>query len=217
MKGIFVTFEGPDGSGKTTQVNLLKEYFNSLGYDVLITREPGGTPISEKIRDLILDPENKEMGAVCEALLYAASRAQHVYEVINPALSSGKMVICDRFVDSSMVYQGYGRGLGEEMVGTINGYAIQDSRPDVTFLITIPPEVGIMRKNMDGKLDRLELEDIQFHKRVYEGYNRLKGKYERIVHIDGTMDINKIQDIIREHINKILRRGLNETGNSHSS
>lgn len=206
MKGIFVTFEGPDGSGKTTQVNLLKEYFNSLGYDVLVTREPGGTHISEKIRKVILDPENKEMGAVCEALLYAASRAQHMYEVIIPALDMGKMVICDRFVDSSIVYQGYARGLGEDMVGTINDYAIQGRIPDRTFLITIPPEVGIKRKNMDGELDRLEQEDIQFHKKVYEGYNRLKGKHDRIMHIDGTQDINKIQDIIRENINEIMKK-----------
>jgi dTMP kinase len=206
MKGIFVTFEGPDGSGKTTQVNLLKEYFNSLGYDVLITREPGGTPISEKIREVILDPENKEMGATCEALLYAAARAQHMYETIIPALDMGKMVICDRFVDSSIVYQGYARGLGEEMVETINGYAIQGRTPDRTFLITIPPEIGIQRKNTDGELDRLEQEDIQFHKKVYEGYNRLKGKYDRILHIDGTQDINKIQDIIREDINRIIKK-----------
>lgn len=206
MKGIFVTFEGPDGSGKTTQVNLLKEYFNSLGYEVLITREPGGTNISEKIRKLILDPENKEMGAVCEALLYAASRAQHMHEVIIPALNLGKMVICDRFVDSSIVYQGYARGLGDEMVGNINEYAIQGRTPDRTFLITIPPEVGIKRKNSDGALDRLEQEDIQFHKKVYEGYNRLKGKYDRIMHIDGTQNINKIQDIIREDINKIIKK-----------
>lgn len=206
MKGIFVTFEGPDGSGKTTQVTLLKDYFKSLGYEVLITREPGGTNISEKIRRLILDPENKEMGAVCEALLYAASRAQHMYEIIIPALNAGKMVICDRFVDSSIVYQGYARGLGDEMVGNINEHAIQGRTPDRTFLITIPPEVGIKRKNSDGALDRLEQEDIQFHKKVYEGYNRLKGKYERIMHIDGTQDRDKIQSIIREDINRIMAR-----------
>ena len=146
------------------------------------------------------------MGAVCEALLYAASRAQHMYELIIPALDKGKMVICDRFVDSSIVYQGYARGLGEEMVGTINGYAIQGRTPDRTYLITIPPETGIERKNLDGALDRLEQEDIEFHKKVYNGYNRLKGKYDRIVHIDGTQDINKIQDIIREDINKIIKK-----------
>jgi dTMP kinase len=204
MKGVFVTFEGPDGSGKTTQVGLLKEYFNSLGYDVLITREPGGTSISEKIRELILDPENKEMGAVCEALLYAAARAQHMHETIIPALDMGKMVICDRFVDSSMVYQGYARGLGEEMVGTINKYAIMGREPDVTFLITVPAEGGIKRKNSQRELDRLELEDMEFHKMVFEGYNRLKGKYDRMVHIDGTLEINKIHDIIIENIKKVV-------------
>lgn len=206
MKGIFVTFEGPDGSGKTTQVTLLKEYFNSLGYEVLITREPGGTTISEKIRKLILDPENKEMGAVCEAMLYAAARAQHIYEVIIPALNAGKMVICDRFVDSSIVYQGFARGLGEEMVGKINDYAIQGTIPDRTYLITISPETGIKRKNSDGELDRLELEDIEFHKMVFEGYNRLKGKHNRIMHIDGNQSINKVQDIIREDISKFINK-----------
>jgi dTMP kinase len=116
----------------------------------------------------------------------------------------GKMVICDRFVDSSMVYQGYARGLGEEMVGTINKYAIMGREPDVTFLITVPAEVGIKRKNSQRELDRLELEDMEFHKMVFEGYNRLKGKYDRMVHIDGTLEINKIHDIIIENIKKVV-------------
>lgn len=204
MKGIFITFEGPDGSGKTTQINMLREYLVEMGYDVVLTREPGGTFISEKIRNLILDPENKGMSPVCEALLYAASRAQHVHEVIIPSLDLGKVVICDRFVDSSIVYQGYARELGETMVETINGYAVQGRMPDVTFLITLPPEIGIQRKNSGGKLDRLEMENILFHKKVYEGYNRIKEKYNRIVDIDGTQGIDEIQKIIRNRIKSIL-------------
>ncbi|TDT50574.1 dTMP kinase [Fonticella tunisiensis] len=208
MRGLFITFEGPDGSGKSTQINLLRKHLESRGYDVLFTREPGGTPISEKIRKIILDPENKGMNSVCEALLYAASRAQLVHEVIKPALESGKIVIADRFVDSSIVYQGYARGLGEDMIESINRYAVLGEEPDVTFLITLPPEEGIKRKNRGGKLDRLEQENILFHKKVLEGYNNIKGKYSRIVPIDGTLGIDEIHHIIKDKIDFILKGGL---------
>lgn len=208
MEGIFITFEGPDGSGKTTQINLLKDYFETTGYDVLITREPGGTEISEKIRNVILDPINKNMSPVCETMLYAASRAQLMYEMVIPALEKGKMVIMDRFIDSSMVYQGYARGLGEEMVWDINKYAIQGREPDVTFLITISPEEGLKRKNTVGKLDRLEQEDIIFHKKVYEGYIRLRGRHKRVINIDGTLEKNEIHDIIvNKTKNMLAERG----------
>lgn len=204
MRGLFITFEGPDGSGKSTQITRLKEYLTSKGYDVLLVREPGGTKISEKIRSVILDTENKEMDPICEAMLYAASRAQLTHQVIMPALEEGRMVIADRFVDSSIVYQGYARGLGEEMVGTINSYATGGLVPDVTFLINIPAEVGIARKNNQKKLDRLEEEDISFHKKVHEGYDRLKTKNDRIVEIDGTKDRDEIEreilDIIKKKI-----------------
>lgn len=202
MRGIFITFEGPDGSGKTTQINLLNDYFKKRGREVVLTREPGGTQISEKIREVILDPENKGMSFVCEALLYAASRAQHVHEVIIPALKSGKIVICDRFVDSSVVYQGYARGLGEEMIENINYYATLGLNPDITFLLTLPAGIGIKRKRKGGELDRLEQEDILFHEKVYEGYNKLKNKYKRIVEIDANRDINVIHSMIVEKIEK---------------
>lgn len=192
MRGLFITFEGPDGSGKSTQITRLKEYLSSKGYDVLLVREPGGTRISEQIRSVILDTENKGMNPICEAMLYAASRAQLTHQVIIPALEDGRMVIADRFVDSSIVYQGYARGLGEEMVGTINSYATGGLVPDITFLINIPAEVGIARKNNQQKLDRLEEESISFHKKVHEGYNRLKDKHSRIVEIDGTKNIDEI-------------------------
>jgi dTMP kinase len=206
MKGIFISFEGPDGAGKSTQLRLIKEYLEKKGFDVLVTREPGGTQISEKIRKVILDPENKEMSSVCEALLYAAARAQLVNEVIIPALESGRIVIADRFVDSSLVYQGFARGLGEDMIENINRYAIQGQEPDVTFLITLPPEVGLSRKNKAGKLDRLEQENILFHKKVLEGYNNIKGRYSRIVSIDGTLGIDEIHGNIREKIDSILNK-----------
>jgi dTMP kinase len=204
MKGLFITFEGPDGSGKSTQITRLKEYLTSRGYDVLLVREPGGTRISEQIRNVILSTENKGMNPICEAMLYAASRAQLTHEVIIPALQQGRMVIADRFVDSSIVYQGYARGLGEEMVGTINSYATERLEPDVTFLINIPAEVGIARKSSQKKLDRLEQESISFHKKVHEGYDRLKVKSSRIVEIDGTKNRDEIEreiiDTIRERI-----------------
>lgn len=204
MKGIFITLEGPDGAGKTTQIKMLRDYLEGKGFEILITREPGGTKISEKIRNIILDPENKEMNGACEALLYAASRAQLVGEVILPALREGRVVIADRFVDSSIVYQGIARELGEDMIENINRFATSGKEPDVTFLINIPPEIGIQRKHSDGKLDRLEQENIMFHNKVHEGYNRLKGKYSRIFEIDGTQSIEDIQYIIRSKIDSIL-------------
>jgi dTMP kinase len=204
MKGIFISFEGPDGSGKTTQIGMLREYLEVTGRDVLLVREPGGTMISEKVRKVILDKDNTGMNPICEALLYAASRAQLTHEVIIPALDSGKVVICDRFVDSSIVYQGVARGLGEEMVENINGYATAGRQPDITFLISISPEEGIRRKSNERELDRLELEDIDFHRKVYKGYKKLKANYDRIIEIDGTLDINAIQTIIRKKIELYL-------------
>ena len=182
MKGIFITFEGPDGSGKTTQIRLLREYCLAKGYDVVLTREPGGTPISEAIRALLLDPAHKEMDGVTEALLYAASRAQHVAEKIRPALEKGCVVLCDRFMDSSIAYQGYARGLGDD-VRVINEFAVQGTQPDITFL-------------MD--LDRLEQEDLSFHNAVYEGYMQLKEIYRsRFVTVDASRSIEEIAEEIR--------------------
>ena len=143
-RGFFITFEGGDGSGKSTQISILKESLIEKGYDVILTREPGGTDISEKIRELILDPENGEMEDITEAYLYAAARAQLVRQLIKPALEEGKVVICDRFVDSSIAYQGFGRGLGDA-VGVINTYAVDDCMPDLTILLKLDPERGSSR------------------------------------------------------------------------
>ena len=195
-KPLFITFEGPDGSGKTTQIEKLKNYLEKEGYEVVMTREPGGTPISEKIRTIILDPENQEESPVTESLLYAASRAQHVAEKIRPALESGKMVLCDRFMDSSVAYQAYARGLGEDVI-TINLYAIQGCSPDITFFLDLDPEVGQRRQIERGKLDRLEQEGLAFQKKVYEGYQELIKKFpERFKVVDANRDPESIHEDI---------------------
>ena len=163
MRGIFISMEGPDGSGKSTQLELLKAYLEGKGYEIIITREPGGTKISEAVREIILNKDYTEMGYMTEALLYASARAQLVSEVIKPALDSGKAVISDRFVDSSAVYQGMARGLGVDNVYKINEFAIQGVMPDLTIHLDLPAKVGIGRKNEQKELDRMELETIDFH------------------------------------------------------
>lgn len=197
MAGLFITMEGPDGSGKSTQIALLKEYLEKQDYDVVLSREPGGTQISEKIREVILDKDNAEMGYTTELLLYAAARAQLVEQVIKPALEEGKAVICDRFVDSSAVYQGIARDLGVDLVYHINEYAIQGILPDVTFLIDIDAAEGIRRKKNQAELDRMELESLAFHEKVAEGYRALASRYpERIKRVDGTRSIEEIHAAI---------------------
>ena len=169
-KGIFITMEGPDGSGKSTQIDLLKKYLEETGYDVLITREPGGTTISEAIREIILNKDFTAMSPVTEMLLYASARAQLIAELVGPAIDNGKAVISDRFVDSSLVYQGMARGLGVDTVYEVNKLAIGKYMPDVTFLLDLPAEVGISRKKDQKELDRMELESLDFHRKVAEGY-----------------------------------------------
>ncbi|MBQ9971978.1 MAG: dTMP kinase [Firmicutes bacterium] len=201
-KGLFITIEGSDGSGKSTQIALLKEYLESKGFVVLTTREPGGTNIGEKIREIILDKNNIEMDSMTEALLYAASRAQHVAEKIVPALERGEIVICDRFIDSSIAYQGYGRNLGD-CVRIINEYAVRGYMPDVTFLMKMDPGIGKSRiKEEDA--DRLEREKLEFHQKVYAGYEEIEKIYDRIVGIDATGTIEEISADIRMHIDRFL-------------
>ncbi|MCT4593658.1 MAG: dTMP kinase [Anaeromicrobium sp.] len=205
MKGLFISFEGPDGAGKTTQIKMLEEYLKNKGYDVVLTREPGGTSISEQIRKVILDVNNGNMNYMTEALLYAASRAQHVSEVIKASIDDGKIVICDRFVDSSVVYQGIGRNLGIDTVEAINKFAVDDCMPHVTFLFKICPEEGIRRKSKQGEKDRLENEKIDFHKRVYKGYEELRDKHvNRIQEIDAERTIEEIHEDIKRRIDNIL-------------
>ena len=164
---MFVTFEGCEGVGKSTQLNMLKEYLSATGQEAVYVREPGSTRISEKIRSVILDPANTEMTAETEALLYAAARAQLVSEVILPALSAGKTVICDRYVDSSAAYQGYARGLGIDFVRRINSYPLANAMPDVTVFIDLRPSDAFRSVRRE---DRLEREKAEFHDKVYEGY-----------------------------------------------
>lgn len=203
MEGIFITMEGPDGSGKTTQIELLKKYLETKGYDIIITREPGGTAISEAIRDIILNPEYEEMSYMTELLLYASARAQLVNQVIKPALQEGKAVICDRFVESSAVYQGIGRGLGVETVYEVNSYALGEVKPKLTIFMDLDAEEGIKRKKNQAELDRMEMEDLSFHKRVVEGYRQLAQLYpERIVPINATLPIEEIHSMIIEEVKK---------------
>ena len=202
-RGLFITFEGPDGSGKTTQIERLKTFIQNKGYDAILTREPGGTIISEKIRELVLDKSHMEMDYMTEALLYAAARAQHVTQVIKPALDAGRTVICDRFMDSSIVYQGYGRKLGD-CVRIINEYAVRGCFPDITFLLKVDPEIGKNRIKADDQ-DRLELEKLDYHRAVFHAYEELEKMYpERIIGIDAGRSIDEISKEIQKHIDRLL-------------
>lgn len=204
-QGLFITMEGPDGSGKSTQIEAIRRFFEQKGENVIITREPGGTQISEKIRELLLDRGNSEMDPIAETLLYAASRAQLVSQVIKPALDEGTHVICDRFVDSSIAYQGYGRGLGD-CVAVINAYAVNNCMPDVTFLMKLNPEIGKSRIN-SADHDRIEMEKMDFHNRVFAGYEALEQEFpDRIVGIDATRNIDEISEEIISHMERLFNR-----------
>lgn len=207
MKGIFLTMEGPDGSGKTTQILKLKEHLMQHGYDeVVVTREPGGTVISEAVRGILLNREYAEMDDHTEALLYAAARAQLVAQVIKPALDAGKAVISDRFVDSSAVYQGMARGLGVEKIYELNGFAMQGIWPDLTIHLDLPAEVGLARAKSRAELDRMEAQSTAFHEKVAQGYRDLAALApERIVTIDATQDIDTIHAAIVDKVENCLR------------
>lgn len=209
VRGKFITLEGGEGSGKTTVISRLSSYLERRSITHLLTREPGGIEISEKIRDIILDPLNTAMDARTEALLYAASRRQHLVEKVEPALNAGNIVLCDRFVDSSLVYQGYARGLGIEEVWSINQFAIGSLLPDVTFYLDIEPEVGLSRidASKEREVNRLDLESLTFHYKVREGYRKLVELYpERIIVIDASQKPEMIEnDIIQAMENGILK------------
>ena len=206
MKGLFIVMEGPDGSGKTTQINLLKEYLEEAGYECLITREPGGTVIGEEVRQLILNPEHKEMSPVTEMLLYAASRAQLVHEVIGPALEEGKIVISDRFVDSSIVYQGIARKLGISTVSAVNAPGIGIYSPDGIFFIDLSEAEGLRRKKEQKNLDRMEQEGIDFHHMESEVYRKVLSGRPEVMKIDGGRSIDTIQKKIRNHVDELLKK-----------
>lgn len=204
QKGFFISIEGLDGCGKTTQINAITEHIRRRGYEVVHTREPGGTPIAEDIRALILDPE-KTMCPETEALLYAASRCEHVRKVIRPALESGRVVLCDRFVDSSIAYQGAGRELGMETVAQINAPAVDGTMPDLTLLFALDPETAFLRRSSATKLDRLERAGEAFFKRTRDGYDLLADMYpQRIRRIDASHDVETIAREACAYIDKLL-------------
>lgn len=204
-KGLFISFEGSDGTGKTTQVRLFAEYLSSKGYDVLLTREPGGTRISESIREMILDPVNKEMDGHTEALLYAAARAQLVAELLMPAVESGRIIVCDRFMDSSIAYQGFARGLGADDVRRINEFAVHGLQPDITFFMDLPPEKAMKRVEREGGKDRLEAESMDFHMQVYRGFIELSEHFkDRYVRVDASDSIENIAAFIRNYFERYV-------------
>lgn len=193
MRGKFITFEGCDGCGKSTQLRLLSEYLTKNGVPHIFTREPGGGKISEAIREILLSGKNMEMTDECEALLYAASRVQHLSDRVEPALSEGKLVICDRYVDSSLAYQAYARGLGLDFVSKINAFALEKYLPDVTVFIDLTPEAAFLRKHGADENDRLEKAGMAFHKRVYEGYKAVAAaEPNRVVCVDGNQTPDKV-------------------------
>lgn len=203
--GLFITVEGTDGSGKTTQIKLMKQYLEDRGYEVVLTREPGGTHISEKIRDLVLDKENTDIEPITEMILYAASRAQHVSQLIKPALEAGKVVICDRFVDSSYAYQGFGRNIDLKAVADVNRIAVDGIVPDITFFLDIDVEIAIKRRLSTTEADRIEQEKLAFHKNVYEGYKKLSILYpERIKTINAEKTVEEIALEIKEYLIGII-------------
>ena len=209
MRGLFITLEGGDGAGKSTQIRNIESFFDQKGLVVVHTREPGGTSISEKLRDILLDSENTEMEDVTEMLIYAAARAQHVREFVMPALEKGQIVICDRFVDSSIAYQAFGRGLGD-MVGVVNDYATAGLAPDITFWMDIDPKAGKERVSKMGDFDRLESEELDFHYSVYGGYKALAEICpERIKRIDASKSVDEISEDIKAYLIELCeKRGL---------
>ncbi|EAZ84410.1 thymidylate kinase [Bacillus sp. B14905] len=192
---LFITFEGPEGAGKTTVIQKIAERLAEINIDVLATREPGGIEIAEKIRTIILNPAHTAMDERTEALLYAAARSQHYFEKVQPALDAGKLVICDRFIDSSLAYQGYARGIGIDEVLSINEFAIGKKLPDMTILFDIAPEVGLARIYATGnrEVNRLDVESLPFHQKVHEGYLLLVERYpERIRIVNADQDIDSV-------------------------
>ena len=204
MKGKFITFVGCEGAGKSKQVSLLCEYLSKNGIEYILTREPGGTKVAEKIREIILDKDN-DMSDECEALLYAASRAEHIKNKILPALNEGKLVICDRFIDSSFAYQAFARNLGLEFVEKVNSYAL-NYLPDLTLFFDISPEMAFKRKGGVDKTDRLELQGMDFHNKVYEGFVSIADKYgDRIVKVDC---LGKIEETHANVIRILKEKGI---------
>lgn len=206
MKGKFITFEGGECTGKTTIIKEIEKRLVAKGFEVIVTREPGGIEIAEQIREIILNPLNVKMVPETEALLYAASRMQHLKEKVIPALAEGKIVLCDRYLDSSLVYQGYARGLGVASILEINHFATK-YLPDLTVLIDVKPEVALARlKGRKEKVDRLDSEGLTFHQKVYDGYLEVAKLYpKRIQKVDGTKTLAEVTENCYELVLSQLR------------
>ncbi|MDQ0918638.1 dTMP kinase [Paenibacillus sp. V4I5] len=217
MNGIFITFEGPDGAGKTTQLKKLAEELKKQGHDVLVTREPGGTAISDQIRSIILDPVNKEMVDQAEVLLYAASRAQHVHQLILPALAADRIVLCDRFIDASVAYQAYGLGVDVDMVKAISRYASSGLQATRTYILDVPVEVSLARLHHRAsgtgvnaqQLDRIEQKNVDYHSRVREGFHQIAADHpERIRVVNANRNEEEIAIEIRTDCNRLLEEHI---------
>jgi dTMP kinase len=200
---MFITFEGIDGCGKTTQAKLLTKWLEENGHSVVLTREPGGTEVAEKIRNVILTPTNEELNGIAEILLYASSRAQHVSNLIKPLLESGNIVISDRFYDSSIAFQGYGLGYDRNFIESVNKIAMQGITPDVVFVIDIDP-IESERRSIRKNKDRIELRDNNFHTRVREGFLEVASRSIKHYVINGNRSINEIQEEIRQVIGELI-------------
>nr|WP_251126478.1 MULTISPECIES: dTMP kinase [unclassified Exiguobacterium] len=207
---MFITVEGPDGSGKTTQLQLLVQSLTEQGYEVVVTREPGGTKVGNSIREVLLSPEHDEMTPRVEMMLYAASRAQNIDQVIRPALHRGAVVVCDRFVDASIAYQGYGLQYDLSQILSLNDWATAGIKPDLTFLFDLTPDQASHRVKDRGQLDRIESRDESFHQRVYEGFQILLEQHpERMVRIDANASIETIQDEVLDiTLERLKERGV---------
>ena len=208
-KGLFIVFEGGEGSGKSTTLDKIYDWMIDEKIDCIKTREPGGIKISEQIRSVILDSSNTEMDGKTEALLYAAARRQHLVEKVIPALQNGKIVLCDRFIDSSLSYQGYARGLGIEEIYSINKFAIGNYMPDISVLFDLDPQVGLDRinKNKNREVNRLDLEKLDFHNKVREGYHKILEKNnDRMIKIDASKSIDDVFEEVKSIILTYIRK-----------
>lgn len=201
-KGLFITFEGADGCGKSTQLNLLAEYLKTKGFDIVITREPGAKGLGERIREILLNYDG-EVSDRCESFLFLADRAQHIDKIVNPAINSGKIVLCDRHTDSSVAYQGYGRGLDIERINMLNNLAVNGRKPDMTFVFDIDVETSLSR--VGNQKDRMESAGVEFFNRVRHGYLEIaKKEPERVKVIDASKSIEQIHDKVVQLINSII-------------
>jgi len=206
MNGKLIVFEGVEGCGKTSQIQLCQEWLKSLGVSVVVTREPGGTPLGLDLRRLLLEVENKKIADTTELLLYAADRSQHVEEELKPNLEKGNIILCDRYTDSTIAYQGYGRGLDINLIKQLNAIATGGLESDLTLWLDVDIEVGLSRKRADNNIaDRIELEAIAFHRRVQQGYSQLQASQDKIVRIDASLNKEAVQKMIQTTLSDRLK------------